>query len=167
MALVAPLSLVRLYSIMKYSSLYSFGSLLYLYNYLSTDFSSYLIRNNYVASLLEICNSIGLLFIYMIALCHLQWCRVIFSNVGVVLKLLDTIKWCYIPRICRIRPLIVTTQYGYSSTCIYRAKRISWCGYSSVSITAWIGMMDCRKKLRNQGWFLDIPGGHSYGVLAA
>ncbi len=92
MALVASLSLVRLYSVMKYSSLYSFGSLLHLHNYLSTDFSSYLSHNNYVASLLEICDCIGLMFIYMIAPCHMQTCRVVFSNVSVVLRLLDTIK---------------------------------------------------------------------------
>jgi hypothetical protein len=30
-----------------------------------------------------------------------------------------------------------------------------------------MAMMDYRKELDNQGLFLDIPGGHSYGVLAA
>ena len=93
MTLVTLLSLVRFNLVMKYSSLYSFGPLLHLYNYLSTYFSSYLSRNNYVASLLEICNGIGLIFIYIISLCHLQRCRVIFSNVIVVLRLLDNIKW--------------------------------------------------------------------------
>lgn len=75
---------------MKYYSLYSFVPLLYLYNYLSTNFSSYLACNDYVASLPEICNGIGLVFIY--ALCHMQRCRVVFSDVSAVLKLLDIIK---------------------------------------------------------------------------
>ncbi len=92
MTLVASLSFVRIYSLMKYSSYYSFSPLLYLYNYLSIDFSSYLSHNNYVASFLEICNGIGLMFIYMIALCHLQRYRVVFSNVSAVLRLLDIIK---------------------------------------------------------------------------
>ncbi len=72
MALVAHLSLVRLYSVMKYFSLYSFDTLLHLYNFLSADFSSYLYHNNYVTSLLEICNGIGLVLNNLIALCHLQ-----------------------------------------------------------------------------------------------
>jgi hypothetical protein len=58
MDLVSVPSLVRLYPIMKYSSLSSFGPLLYLHNYSSTNFSSYLSRIKYVVSLPEICNSI-------------------------------------------------------------------------------------------------------------
>ena len=104
-------------SVMKYSSSYSFGPLLHLYNYSSTNFSLYLSRNNYVASLLEICNGISLVFNYLIVLCHLQRCRVVFSNVSMVFRLLDTIKWCYMLRIYKGRPLIVTAQY------LYRAKR--------------------------------------------
>jgi hypothetical protein len=54
---------------------------------------------------------------------------------------------------------MVTAQYGYSSTCVGRAKRGSCCGYSSVSLTGWIAMTDCRKEPDNMGRFLDIPGG--------
>ena len=122
MVLVASIPLVRLYSIMKYSSLYSFGPLLYLHHYSSTTFGLYLLSISYMASLLEICSGIGLVFIRMIALCHLQRYRVIFSNVSAVLRLLNIIKWCYMPRNCKDRPLVVTAQYGYSSTCVYRAK---------------------------------------------
>lgn len=77
MVLVANISLVRLYArIIKYYSLYIHGTLLYLYNYSSTNFSLNLPCINYMASLLEICNGIGLMFIYMIALYQLQRCRV-------------------------------------------------------------------------------------------
>jgi hypothetical protein len=151
---------------MKLSSLYSLGPLLHLHNYLSTNSSLGLSCINYMASLPEICNGIGLVFIRMIALCHLQRCRVIFSNVSAMLRLLNIIKWCYMPRNCRDRPLMVTAQYGYSSTCVYRAKKGSWCEYSSISITNWMAMIDYRKELGNQGWFLDIPGEHSQGIIA-
>ena len=76
-----------------------------------------------MVSLPEICNGIGLVFTYLIALCHLQRCRVVFINVSMVLRLLSIIKWCYMPWIYRGRPLMVTVQYGYSSTCVYRAKK--------------------------------------------
>ncbi len=72
MVLVTLPSLIRLYSLMKYSSLYSFGPLLYLHNYSSTNFSLYFTRMNCVASLPEICNDIGLVFIYVVARYHLQ-----------------------------------------------------------------------------------------------
>ncbi len=71
MVLIAYISLVRLYSIMKYSSLYNFGPLLCLYHYSSTNFGLYLLSISYMASLREICSGIGLVFIRMIALCHL------------------------------------------------------------------------------------------------
>ncbi len=123
MVLLSLPSLVRFYPLMKYFSLYSFGPLLYLYNYSSTKFGLYLTRIKYVASLPKICNGIGLVFIHMVALCHLQRCRVIFSNVSVVLRLLDIIKWCYMPQICRGRPLMVIAQHGYSSTSYIGLRR--------------------------------------------
>ena len=92
MALVAFPSFLRLNSLMKYSSLFSFSPLLHLYNYSRANFSLYLSRYNYVASLPEICNGVGLMFITMIALCQLQRCGVVFSNVSAVLRLLGTIK---------------------------------------------------------------------------
>ena len=56
---------------------------------------------------------------------------------------------------------MVTAQYGYSSTYVYRSNKGSRCRYSSVSIIGWIAMTDCRKELSNQGWFFDIPEGYS------
>ncbi len=93
MVLVALTSLVKLYPLMKYPSLYSYGPLLYLDNYSSTNFGLYLSRINYVVILPEICNGINLVFIYVIVLCHLQRCRVIFSNLSMVLRLVDIIKY--------------------------------------------------------------------------
>lgn len=72
MILVALNFLVRIYPFKKYSSFYSFCPLLYSHNYSSTNFSLYLSHINYVASLLEICNGIGLVLNNLIALCHLQ-----------------------------------------------------------------------------------------------
>ena len=96
MVLVALPSFVRLILSMKYSSLYSFSSLLHLY-YLSTDFMLYLSQYNDVANLPEICNGVDLMFILMIALCLLQRYSVVFSNVSVVLSLLYIINWYYMP----------------------------------------------------------------------
>ena len=100
MALVAFPPFVRLIELMKYSSLYSFGLLLKLY-YLSIGFTLYLSRYNCVASLPEICNGVGLMFMRVIALCRSWGCRVVFNNVSVVLRLLDIINWGYILRVSR------------------------------------------------------------------
>ena len=139
MVLVVLPSLVRLVLLTKYFSLYSSGPLLHLY-YLSTDFMLYLSRYNDVASLPEICNGVGLKFISMIALCLLQRYGVVFSNVSMVLRLLDIINWYYMLRDSRGGPLMVIAQYGYSSTWVYSIKTISRCGYSSVFITGWMAM---------------------------
>jgi hypothetical protein len=157
MALVAIPSFVRRIPLsMKDSFLHSFGHLLHLY--LSTDFIFYLSRYNDLASLLEICIGVGLMLLSMIALCQLQRYGVVFSNVCVVLRLLDIINWYYMPRGSRGGPLMVA---GYSSTWVYITKTNSWCGYSSVFITGWMAMTYCRKKLDNQGWSLKTPGGHN------
>lgn len=81
MALVDFSSFVRLYTLIKYSYLYSFGPILHLYNYSSADFSLYLSRYYYVASLPKICNGVGLIIISMIALCQLQRSGVVFRNI--------------------------------------------------------------------------------------
>lgn len=106
MVLVALLSFVRLILSMKYSSLYSFSSLLHLY-YLSTDFMLDLSQYNNVANLPEICNGVDLMFISMVALCLLQRYGVVFSNVRVVLTLLDIINGYYMPRDSRGGSLMV------------------------------------------------------------
>ena len=111
MALVTLPSFVRLIVLMKYSSLYSFGILVNSY-YLGTDFCSYLSRYNCVTSLPEICFGVGLIFISMIALCMLQRYGAVFSNVSLMLRLLDTINWGYMLWVSRGGPLMVTAQLG-------------------------------------------------------
>ena len=58
----------------------------------------FLSRYDDVASLTEICNGVDLMFISMVALCLLQRYGVVFSNVSVVLTLLDIINGYYMPR---------------------------------------------------------------------
>ncbi len=92
MVLVAFLSsFVRLIELIEYSSLYIFGILFHSY-YLSIDFTLYLYRYSCVTSLPERYIDVGLMFEYSVALCQLQGCRVVFSNISTVLRLLDTIN---------------------------------------------------------------------------
>ncbi len=56
--------------------------------------------------------------------------------------------------------LMVTAQYGYSSTLVYIPKKLSWGGYSSVFSPGWTAITDCCKELGNPGWSLETPGGH-------
>ena len=62
--------------------------------------------------------------------------------------------------VSRGRPLMVTTQYGYSSTFVYNTNTLSWYGYS-VFITVRMTMTGCHKELSNQEWSPETPGGHS------
>jgi hypothetical protein len=116
MSLVVYSSFVRLYYIMKYSSLYSCSIMLYLYS-LITCFGINLICVNRIGSLSEIRIGIGLMSEHSVALCHMHGCRVVFSkvalcrmhgcrvvfsNVSTVLRLLDTINWGYMPRVSRV-----------------------------------------------------------------
>ncbi len=55
---------------------------------------------------------------------------------------------------------MVTAQYVYSSARVYSPKLLSWGGYSSVFSPCWIVIMDCCKELGNQGWPLEVSGGH-------
>ena len=57
-------------------------------------------------------------------------------------------------------PLMVTAQYGYSSTPVYNPKLIPWGGYSSVFSPGYMVMTGCHKKLSSQGWLFEVPGGH-------
>ena len=91
MALVASLSsFVRLIELIEYSSLYKFGILFHSY-YLSADFTLYLNQYSHVTSFPDKCIGVVLVSSYSVALCRLQGCRVVFSNVSAVLRLLDTI----------------------------------------------------------------------------
>jgi hypothetical protein len=129
MALVVFLySFVRVSELMKYYSLYTLGTLVYL----SISFTLYLYRYNCVVSLPERCNGVGLVSDYSAALCHLGGYRVVFNNVDVVSRLLSIIIWAYMLRVSRGGLLMVTTQYGYSSTLVYIPKKLSWEGYSFV-----------------------------------
>ena len=97
MALVFSSPFVRLYSNLIYlSSLYSPGTLIYFQNYASTNFSLELLCHDMVI-LPKRCSGFGLVFMHVIALYQLQRCRVIFSNVGEVLRLLNIIKWVFTP----------------------------------------------------------------------
>ncbi len=64
----------------------------------------------------------GIMFMYMIALCHDDDIRVVFGSISEVLRPLDIIIWDYMLRDSRGGPLMVTAQYGYSSTLAYSPK---------------------------------------------
>ncbi len=119
MALVPFLSsFVRLIELIEYSSLYIFGILFHLY-YLSTNFILYLYQYSCVASLPVRCNGVGLVSDYSVALCHLGGYRVVFNNVDLVSRLLSITIWAYMVQVSRGGLLMVTAQYGYSSTIVY------------------------------------------------
>ena len=121
MALVAlSYSFVRLSELMKCYSLYTLGTLVYL----SIGFTLYLYWYSCVVSLPERCNGVGLVSDYSAALCHLGGYRVVFNNVDVVFRLLSIIIWAYMLRVSRGGPLMVTAQYGYSSTLVCVSKKL-------------------------------------------
>ncbi len=117
-------SFVILSILMKYSSLYIFGTLFSL----STILTLYLCCSDCVGSLLEKCNGAGLMSDLSVALCHVHGCRVVFNNVSAVLRLLNTINWAYMLRDSRGGPLMVIAQYGHSATLVYIPKTNSWGG---------------------------------------
>jgi hypothetical protein len=113
---------------MQYSSLYIFGTLLSLI----TGLTLYLHYVNCVGSLPERCNGVGLMSDLSVALFRVHGYRVVFSNVSMVLRLLNIINWAYMLRDSRGGPLMVTAQYGYySSTLVYIPKTNSWEGTPS------------------------------------
>ena len=95
------LSFVRLSKLMKYYSLYTFDTLVYL----SNVFTLYLYRYSRIVSLPERCSGVGLMSDYSVTLCHLGGCRVVFNNVDVVSRLLSIIIWAYMLRVSRGGPL--------------------------------------------------------------
>jgi hypothetical protein len=100
MTLVFNSPFVRLYSIsMELYSLYSYGTLLYLRYHSSINYSLELPYSTYMVSLPERCSGISLIFIYMDVLYHTSRCRVIFSNVSMVLILVNIISGCFMTRL--------------------------------------------------------------------
>ncbi len=85
------ISFVKLIELIEYSSLYKFSILFHSY-YLSADFTLYLNQYSCVTSFPDRCIGVSLVSDYSVALCRLQGCRVVFSNVSAVLRLLDTIN---------------------------------------------------------------------------
>ncbi len=142
-------SFVRHIELIEYSSLYIFGILFHSY-YLSADFTSYLNQYSHATSFPDRCIGVGLVSEYSVALCRLQGCRVVFSNISTVLSLLDTINWGNIQWF-RGWPLMVTAQYGCPLHVYIILSAISWGGYSSVFSPGWMARTGCRKELSNQG----------------
>ncbi len=101
----------------------------------------------------------GIMFAYVITLCHDDDIRVVYGSLGMMSRLRDIIIWGYMLRM-RGGPLMVTAQYRYSSAHAYSPKLISWGGYSSVFSPGCMVMTNCRKELGSQGWLLEVPGGH-------
>ena len=67
----------------------------------------------------------GLMSDYLVTLCQPWGYRVVFNNVGMVLRLLNIIICAYLLRDSRGGPLMMTAQYGYSCTLAYIPKTIS------------------------------------------
>ncbi len=159
MALVAFLfSFVSFVLLLEYSSKYIYGIEI-LSKYMNTYFTLYSCYTEYTANLSGRCFGVGIMFAYAITLCHDDDIRVVSGSLDVVSRLTDIIIWGYMLRM-RGGPLIVTTQYGYSSARVYSPKLIPWGGYSSVFSPGSTVMTDCRKELGSQGWLLEVPGGH-------
>ncbi len=96
MAVVAFIyTFVRLSEAMKFYSLYTLGTLVYL----SIGFTLYLYRYSCVVSLPEMCNGVVLVSECSVALCHLGGYRVVFNNEDMVSRLLSIISRhiCYRP----------------------------------------------------------------------
>jgi len=160
MSLVFSSSFVRLYSdLIEYSSLYSFGSLFYLNNF-HAYLSRYMLRKIDMVDLPKSYSGIGLVFIHMIALYSYRGYRVAFSNVSVVLRLVNAIKWVFTPQCRRDWLPLVTAQDRCALTFAFRSMGSSWNGCSSASGASCMAMTGCCKELGSPGWFRDIPRGH-------
>ena len=152
MALVALLSsFVSFVLLLEYSSKYIYGIEIlseYISTYITLLCSCY---TEYTASLSGRCFGAGIMFAYAITLCHDDDIRVVSGSLDVVSRLRDIIIWGYILRM-RGGPLMVTAQYGYSSSRVYSPKLISWgVGYSSIFSLGCMVMTGCRKELGSQG----------------
>ncbi len=152
------LSFVSFVLLLEYSSKYIYGIEI-LSEYMSTYFTLCFCYTEYMASLSGRCFGAGIMFACAITLCHDDDIRVVFGSLDVVSRLRDIIIWGYILRM-RGGPLMVIAQYGYSSLPIYNPRLIPWGGYSSVFSPSCMVMTGCPKELGNQGWLLEVPGGH-------
>lgn len=164
MSLVFSSSLVRLCSeLMELSSLYSQYVPLHLHHLSNSNFSLELLLTD-IVSLPERCNGCGLVLMQVSALCQaqcqLQGCRVLFSNVGEVPRLLDNINWGYMPRSSGAWAPMVTARDVCAPTFAYRRKDNFLVKVLLRTGSGCIAMTGCRKKLGSPGWFLDQPGGH-------
>ena len=151
-------SFVSFLLLLEYSSIYIYGIEIFS-EYMSTYFTLCSCYSEYTASLSGRCFGTGIIFAYAITLCHDDDIIVVSSSLDVMSRLWNIIIWGYILRM-RGGPLMVTAQYGYSSTLVYNPKLIPWGGYSSVFSSGCMIMTGCRKKLGSQGWLLEVPGGH-------
>ena len=97
---------VRLVLYLEYSSLYYFGFVL-LSEYMNTSFITYPSYIYYGASLSRRCNGVGIMIVFTMTLCHDDDINVVFGNLSVVFKLLDTIILGYMLR-KQGGPLMVT-----------------------------------------------------------
>ncbi len=159
MALVAFLSsFVSFVLLLEYSSIYIYGIEI-LSEYMNASFTLCSCYTEYTASLSGRCFDAGIMFAYAITLCHEDDIRVVSGSLDMMSRLRDIIIWGYMLRM-RGEPLMVTTQYEYSSARVYNPKLIPWGGYSSVFSPGCMVMTGCRKELGSQGWLLEVPGGH-------
>ncbi len=165
MALAAFLSsFVSFVLLLEYSSIYIYGIKI-LSEYMSTYFILCSCYTEYTASLSGRCFGAGIMFAYAITLCHDVVSRLVSGSLDVVSRLRDIIIWGYILWM-RGGPLMVTAQYGYSSSPVYNPKLISWGWYSSVFSPGCMVMTGCRKELGSQGLLLEVPGWHLIDVIS-
>ncbi len=156
MALVAfHSSFVCFVLLLEYYSLYIYGIEI-LSEYMNAYFILWSCYTENTARLSGRCFSAGIMFAYAITLCHDDDIRVVSGSLDVVSKLRDIIIWGYMLRM-RGGPLMVTTQYRYSSARVYSPKLIPWGEYSSVFSPGCMVMTGCRKELGSQGWLLKVP----------
>ncbi len=124
MALVAFLfSFVIFILLLEYSSLYNYGIEI-LSEYMNANFTFCSCYTKYTASFSGRCIGTGIVFAYAITLCHDDDIRVVSSSLDMVSRLWDIVIWGYMLRM-RGGPLMVTTQYRYSSARVYSPKLIS------------------------------------------
>ncbi len=165
MALVALLFyFVSFVLLLEYSFLYIYGIQI-LSEYMNANFTLCSCYTDYTASLSRRCFGASIMFAYAITLCHDDDIRVVSVSLGVVSRLWDIISWGDMLRM-RDGPLMVTAQCGYSSVRVYSPKLISWGGYSSAFSPGCMVMTGCHKELGNQGWLLEVPGGHRIEVIS-
>ena len=129
----------------------------------NSDISIKLFSNG-IGSLLKRCIGCGLMPMKVGALClaHTQLLghRVLFSNVGVVPRLVNIIKWGHRPWSSGVWAPMVTARDVCAPTFSYGHKNNFLVKVLLRIGSGWMAMTGCRKELGSPGWFLDQPGGH-------